>query len=84
MAAYTAGWNVYFCRFGVTCGLTACTPGSAPGPTLGIQYGTAFTLYRHLIARRLLIMAAQCSRCGHYIFALWFLLLIQSSSLFLA
>jgi len=28
----------------VTCGLTACTPGSAPGPTLGIEYGKAFTL----------------------------------------
>ena len=23
----------------VTCGLTACTPGSAPGPTLGTEYG---------------------------------------------
>ena len=23
----------------VTCGLTACTPGSAPGPTLGNDYG---------------------------------------------
>jgi len=23
----------------VTCGLTACTPGSVPGPTLGIEYG---------------------------------------------
>jgi len=23
----------------VTCGLTACTPGSAPGPMLGIKYG---------------------------------------------
>jgi len=23
----------------VTCGLTACTPGSAPGPTLGKEYG---------------------------------------------
>jgi len=23
----------------VTCGLTACTPGSAPGPTLGNEYG---------------------------------------------
>ena len=29
----------------VTCGLTACTPGSAPGPTLGNEYGkTTFTL----------------------------------------
>jgi len=23
----------------VTCGLTACTPGSAPGPTLDKEYG---------------------------------------------
>ena len=23
----------------VTCGLTACTPGSAPGPTVGNEYG---------------------------------------------
>jgi len=23
----------------VTCGLTACTPGSAPGPTLDNEYG---------------------------------------------
>ena len=30
----------------VTCGLTACTPGSAPGPTLGNEYGktSAFLL----------------------------------------
>ena len=30
----------------VTCGLTACTPGSAPGPTLGDEYGKTlpFTL----------------------------------------
>ena len=27
----------------VTCGLTACTPGSAPGPTLGNEYGKNFT-----------------------------------------
>ena len=26
----------------VTCGLTAFTPGSAPGPTLGIKYGKPF------------------------------------------
>ena len=26
----------------VTCGLTACTPGSAPGPTLGNQCGKTF------------------------------------------
>jgi len=29
----------------VTCGLTACTSGSAPGPMLGIKYGKAFTFY---------------------------------------
>jgi len=27
----------------VTCGVTVCTLGSAPGPTLGIEYGKAFT-----------------------------------------
>jgi len=26
----------------VTCGLTACTPGSAPGPTPGNEYGKTF------------------------------------------
>jgi len=29
------------------CGLTACTPGSAPGQTLGIEYGKAFTCTFH-------------------------------------
>jgi len=27
----------------VTCGLTACTPGLALGPVLGIDYGKAYT-----------------------------------------
>ena len=33
----------------VTCGLTACTPGSAPGPTLGNEYGETlpFYFFRH-------------------------------------
>ena len=30
----------------VTCGLTACTPGSAPGPTLGNEYGKTLPLLR--------------------------------------
>ena len=30
------GWLI------VTCGLTACRPGSAPGPTLGNEYGKPF------------------------------------------
>ena len=29
----------------VTCGLTACTPGSAPGPTLGNEYGKTLRFY---------------------------------------
>ena len=28
----------------VTCGLTACTPGSAPGPTPGNEYGKTLPL----------------------------------------
>ena len=33
-------------------GMTACTPGSAPGPTLGNEYGRTFTLpvIQHLLA----------------------------------
>ena len=37
----------------VTCGLTACTSGSAPGPTLGIEYGKAFTFYLSVIVKAL-------------------------------
>ena len=33
----------------VTCGLTACTPGSAPGPTLGNEYGKTLPFY-HTVA----------------------------------
>ena len=29
----------------VTCGLTACTSGSAPGPTLGNEYGKTLPFY---------------------------------------
>ena len=32
----------------VTCGLTACTPGSAPGPTLGNEYGKTLHFYKEL------------------------------------
>ena len=40
----------------VTCGLTACTPGSAPGPTLGNEYGKTlpFTQYRFLAVNTVL------------------------------
>ena len=33
----------------VTCGLTACTPGSAPGPTLGNKYGKTLPFTLNLI-----------------------------------
>jgi len=29
----------------VICGLTACTPGSAPGPTLGNEHGKTLTFF---------------------------------------
>ena len=29
----------------VTCGLTVCTPGSAPGPTLGNEYGKTLPIF---------------------------------------
>ena len=32
----------------VTCGLTACTPGSTPGPTLGNEYGKTLIYVTHL------------------------------------
>jgi len=35
----------------VTCGLTACTPGSAPGPTLGNEYGKTLPFLPMSVAR---------------------------------
>jgi len=35
----------------VTCGLTACTPGSAPGPTLGNEYGKTLLFYTSILYR---------------------------------
>ena len=34
----------------VTCRLTACTPGSAPGPTLGVEYGKPLPFF--MVVRR--------------------------------
>ena len=36
-----------------TCGLTACTPGSAPGPTLGNEYGKTLPLLFTVVNLRL-------------------------------
>jgi len=33
----------------VTCGLTACTPGSAPGPTLGNEYRKTLPFIQQLV-----------------------------------
>jgi len=43
----------------VTCGLTACTPGAAPGPTLGNQYGKTLPFFTHEWASNLLPGYAQ-------------------------
>ena len=36
----------------VTCGLTACTPGSAPGRTLGNEYGKTLPFTLPLMSKR--------------------------------
>ena len=73
MAAYC---QVYGVIHFVTCGLTACTPGSAPGPKLGNEYGktlpfllhlqlaytTARTTVQAMISRLILYMANQCTK----------------------
>ena len=38
----------------VTCGLTACTPGSAPGPTLGNEYGKTLP-FLHVADEKLML-----------------------------
>jgi len=57
----------------VTCRMTACTPGSAPGPTLGVEYGkplpllffwsqTGPRLVADLLARASSLLASQIVR----------------------
>jgi len=43
MAAYHRIYGVISLH--LICGLTACTPGSAPGPMLGNEYRTTFCLF---------------------------------------
>ena len=45
----------------VTCRLTACTPGPAPGPTLGIEYEKAFT-FLPFYTRKMIILCAAHTR----------------------
>jgi len=43
----------------MTCGLIACTPGSAPGPSLGNEYGKPSSFYAH---RPKTLLVNRCSR----------------------
>ena len=48
----------------VTCGLTACTPGSAPGPTLGVEYGKALSLpFTFLMSDNFTGERSRCHAC---------------------
>jgi len=50
----------------VTCRLTACTPGSSPGPTLGIEYGKPLSLpfYPRLHCLRCLLLLVGPLKCS--------------------
>jgi len=48
----------------VTCGLTACTPGSAPGPTLGDEYGKTLPFYFPQIRHRQTVVQTDESQCA--------------------
>ena len=48
----------------VACELTACTPGSAPGPTLGNEYGKTLPFLLSFEQFRLLLL-----RCSDYLIA---------------
>jgi len=58
----------------VTCRLTACTPGSAPGPTLGVEYGKHLPLPYRVLSLRNCFQSAICdlhsSQCGIFVFRL--------------
>ena len=48
----------------VTCKLTACTPGSAPGPTLGNEYGRTLPLPIYSLNN---YSSKQCEHSDNYI-----------------
>jgi len=48
--------------FHVTCGLTACTPGSAPGPTLGNEYGKTLPFLLWRVVLSVLLLVRKCRR----------------------
>jgi len=54
----------------VTCRLIACTPGSAPGPTLGVEYGKPLSLsfYILTIHTAYVVLLMFCKRLCHFMF----------------
>ena len=55
----------------ITCGLTACTPGSAPGPTLGNEYGKTLpflpfgTCSSRFAAPEIWVLSVQVQMCTY-------------------
>jgi len=49
----------------VTCGLTACTPGSAPGPTLGNEYGKTLPFFYHRTSANTVLCWHCCNQVWH-------------------
>ena len=67
----------------VTCGLTACTPGSAPGPTLGNEYGKTLPflmLSRFYGWRHIFTQLAVCGQTCFPAFVLYDFVIIYSGS----
>jgi len=58
----TAEYSKWRDSLHVTCGLTACTPGSAPGPTLGNEYGKNFTKLFTLVLNVVLLCVFAINR----------------------
>jgi len=48
----------------VICGLTACTPGSAPDPTLGNEYGKTLPFFKIVEINVLSVFDEMLVRCG--------------------
>ena len=67
MANYCQVYGLWRDSLHVTCGLTACTPGSAPGPTLGNEYRKTLPYYSSR-AYGLHVARSVCQSCGTRVF----------------
>ena len=70
MAAYCQVYGEWRDSLHVTCGLTASTPGSAPGPTLGNEMGNLYLYLTHgrdsvLLWRRSDMLRRHSVACGY-------------------